>query len=93
MNNIGSQAKKTRALSGFTFFFFFFFFFWFCFVKISGVIFQIYTWPWYSDDINTEKTPTCVLFDKDKKFVAFGYEVSIMYTLNMLRNFFQQTTF
>ena len=39
-------------------------------------IIQIYTKPWLTDDGMTEKTPTCVLFDKDKIFSSFGYEVN-----------------
>ena len=39
-------------------------------------IIQIYTNSWLTDDGMTEKTPTCVLFDKNKKFSSFGYEVN-----------------
>lgn len=29
--------------------------------------------------LETEKTPTCILFDSDKEFLAFGYEAENQY--------------
>ncbi|KAL6455376.1 hypothetical protein MHYP_G00361860 [Metynnis hypsauchen] len=36
--------------------------------------------------MNTPKTPTCILFDEDKKFLKFGYDAIMTYTRQTRRN-------
>ncbi|XP_063405712.1 uncharacterized protein LOC134689676 [Mytilus trossulus] len=39
----------------------------------------IYTCEWYHKEVRSMKTPTSVLLDKDKQFVAFGHEAEDTY--------------
>lgn len=40
---------------------------------------KFFTQVWSSEEITTDKTPTCVLFNKDKNFSSFGYEAERKY--------------
>ena len=47
----------------------------------------IFTNVWYeSGNLSSDKTPTSILFDKDKKFSAFGFEAEDAYASYCLDN-------
>ena len=35
---------------------------------------DIKTFPWKSSSFESEKTPTCILFDSERRFHSFGFE-------------------
>ncbi|CAC5408686.1 unnamed protein product [Mytilus coruscus] len=45
---------------------------------------SIYTCNWIDSDLNSKKTPTSVLLNEQKEFVAFGYEADNKYTQDII---------
>lgn len=47
---------------------------------------SVQKWEWKRNDLTSEKTPTTVLLNIDKKFVAFGYDAEKKYLEDILPN-------
>ena len=47
--------------------------------NVAGHLTEVSTKNWFSGDLQSDKTPTTLLLDKDKNFVSFGYEAETDY--------------